>query len=236
MNGVPSKKSKQQIRVLLFSNYQIVLESLKLLIEANGDLAVTGLHSFAENVGRIGSIAHSDIAVVDLSSGDRVEIISDLLRKNPRLRVVVVIAGLDLDSQANALKLGAVGIVQKEQSTKLLLEAIRQTYSGETWLNQVLLSKILERSKSGEKKFDKLLHRSQNGSLTPRELEVIRFIGEGLKNKSIADRLSITEATVRHHLSSIYGKIGVADRLNLVIVAYQTGLLEPAVVLGENLQ
>lgn len=236
MNGESSKKTSKRIRILLFSKYQIVRESLKLLLESNTDLSVTGSHSFVENVGRLTNVGHADVALIDLASGDRVEIISDLLRKNPHVRVVVIIEGVDLDSQANALKLGAVGIVQKEQSPKLLIEAIRQTYSGETWLNQVLLSKILERNKSNDKKSDKFLFRSQADSVTARELEVIRLIGEGLKNKSIAEKLSITEATVRHHLSSIYGKIGVADRLNLVILAYQTGLLAPSGVLGKNVQ
>lgn len=224
----------KRIRVLLISKYQIVRESLKLLIEANRDLTIAGAYSFAENVESLS--AHSDVAVVYLSSDDRVEIISDLLRKIPDLRVVVIVAGVDLDSQANALKLGAVGIVQKEQNPKFLIEAIRQTYSGETWLNQVLLNKILRRGKSNGKNSPKFLSKLDTDSLTVRELEVIRMIGEGLKNKNIAERLFISEATVRHHLSSIYGKIGVADRLNLVIFAYQTGLVKLSEVRDESMR
>jgi DNA-binding NarL/FixJ family response regulator len=226
MNERAHKKPTNPIRVLLVSKYQIVQESLKLLIESTGDLAVAGTLSFTENVKSSTSMDDSDVAVVYLSSGDRVEIISDLLLKIPDLRVVVVIAGVDLDSQANALKLGAVGIIHKEQSPKLLIEAIRQTYSGETWLNQVLLDKILERGKSTGKKSQKFLFRLDIDSLTSRELEVISMIGEGLKNKNIAERLFISEATVRHHLSSIYGKIGVEDRLNLIIFAYKRGLIK----------
>lgn len=236
MSGRSSKFLNKRIRVLLFSKYQIVQESLKLLIESNRDLIVAGTHSFTENVGKLTNIVHSDVAVVYLSSGDRVEIISDLLRKMPDLRVVVVIEGIDLDSQADALKLGAVGIVQKEQSPKLLIEAIRQTHRGETWLNQVLLNKILERGKSASKKAPKYLSQSDTDSLTVRELEVIEMIGEGLKNKNIAERLFISEATVRHHLSSIYGKIGVEDRLNLVIFAYKSGLIKLPEGPGENMQ
>ena len=215
--------SKRPIRVLLIAKYQMVQESLKLLIESNRDVTVTGTHSFTEDVGRSST---ADVAVIYLSSGDRVEIISDLLRRMPGLRVVVLVAGVDLDSQADALKLGAVGIVQKEQSPKLLIEAIRQTYNGETWLNQVLLNKILERDKSIGKKSQKPLFRLDADSLTTRELEVISMIGEGLKNKNIAERLFISEATVRHHLSSVYGKVGVEDRLNLIIFAYKNGLIK----------
>ena len=214
------------IRVLIIAKYEMVQESLKLLIESNKELAVTGTYPFTQNVGKAANIADADVAVLYLSGDDRVEIISDLLRKIPGIRVVVLVAGVDLDSQADALKLGAVGIVQKEQNPKLLMEAIRQTYRGETWLNQVLLNKILERGKLPSKKSLKYSFESDTESLTIRELEVIRMIGEGLKNKNIAERLLISEATVRHHLSSVYGKVGVEDRLNLIIFAYKRGLIE----------
>ena len=225
MNERTSKSSNKPIRVLLISKYQIVQESLKLLIETSRGLTVAGNYSFSENLGKLTQIGPADVAVVYLSTGDRVEIISDLLRKMPGLRVVVIITNTDLDSQASALKLGAVGIVHKEQNPKLLIEAIRQTYNGETWLNQVLLNKILERGQSTGKRSAKKLYQSDVDALTVRELEVIQMIGEGLKNKSIAERLFISEATVRHHLSSIYGKLGVDDRLNLVIFAYQKGII-----------
>lgn len=84
---------------------------------------------------------------MDIARDDRLEMISDLLGKKPGLRVVVIVDGDDLDSQAVALKLGAVGIVEKERSPRMLFEAIRQTYKGETWLNQVLLGKLLERDR-----------------------------------------------------------------------------------------
>lgn len=208
---------------MLVAKYQMVQESLRLLIESNKDLTVTAAQSFSTKSGDLSGVA--DVAVIYLSTGDRVEVISDLLSKMPELRVVVLVAGVDLDAQAEALKLGAVGIVQKEQSPKLLIEAIRQTYNGETWLNQVLLNRILERDKLSSKKAARISDRKETNSLTTRELEVITMIGEGLKNKTIAQRLSISEATVRHHLSSIYGKVGVEDRLNLVILAYQKGLI-----------
>ena len=228
--------SNRSIRVLLISKYQMVQESLKLLIESSRGMAVAGSYSFTEIVGKLASLASADVAVLYLSTGDPVEIISDLLLQMPVLRVVVIITSEDLDSQANALKLGAVGIVHKEQNPKLLIEAIRQTYNGETWLNQVLLNKILEKGKSNGKKSTKTLFPSDIDTLTVRELEVIKMIGEGLKNKNIAERLSISEATVRHHLSSIYGKLGVEDRLNLIILAYQNGIVKLTDFSGQTLQ
>jgi DNA-binding NarL/FixJ family response regulator len=218
--------STRTIRVLLISKYRIVQESLKLLLDSSRGLSVAGSYSFTDCNGNIAQLADADVAVVYVSAGDRVDVISELLDHMPGLRVVLIIESEDLDSQAEALKLGAVGIVHKEQNPKLLIEAIRQTYNGETWLNQVLLNKLLDKGRSTERVWSKNPSQGHLDSLTARELEVIAMIGEGLKNKSIAERLLISEATVRHHLSSIYGKLGVEDRLNLVIFAYQKGLIK----------
>lgn len=226
MNERIHVSANKSINVILISRYQIVQESLKLLIDSSRGLSVAGTFPFGENLDRVTELASADVAVVYISSGDPVEIISDLLQRKPGLPVVLIIASVDLDSQAEALKLGAVGIVHKEQNPKLLIEAIRQTYNGETWLNQVLLNKLLEKGNSKDRASAKNHFQSDTDSLTARELEVVKMIGEGLKNKSIAERLSISEATVRHHLSSIYGKVGVEDRLNLVIFAYQRGIIK----------
>lgn len=170
----------------------------------------------------------SDVGVLYLSDSSQVEIVSQLLKSNPAMRVVVVADGSDLESQAAALRAGAVGIVQKNQNHKFLIEAIRQTYRGETWLNQVLFHRILENGKSSGKRHANGLAAADPDSLTTRELQVIQLIGEGLNNKALAKRLNISEATVRHHLSSIYDKIGADDRVNMVIRAYQKGLLSCA--------
>lgn len=226
MNERIQVSSSKTINVFLVSKYQIVQESLKLMIDSSRGLSVSGTFSFGEDFDDSMELASADVAVVYISTGDRVEIISDLLKKRPGLPVVLIIASSDLDSQADALKLGAVGIVHKEQNPKLLIEAIRQTHNGETWLNQVLLNKLLEKDKSNNKTSARNHFQTDVESLTARELAVVKMIGEGLKNKSIAERLSISEATVRHHLSSIYGKVGVEDRLNLVIFAYQKGIFK----------
>jgi DNA-binding NarL/FixJ family response regulator len=224
MSNHPLKPVNERIRVLIFSKYQIERESLKCLIETNRDLSVAGTSGYAQEMGIVADVPKFDVVVINFSVGDSIEIISDLRTKVPDIRVVVIIDGANLEAQTNALKLGAVGIVQKQQSPKLLLEAIRRTHKGETWLNQVLLNKILQKGTQNGNG-TKSLFQNETDSLTVRELEVINMIGEGLKNKDIALRLFISEATVRHHLSSIYGKVGVEDRLNLVIFAYQKGLL-----------
>ena len=211
-------------RVLILANYELVRRSLNVLIESNKTLEVAGLRTLDDDLQSPAALSKAHVAVVYLSAGERIEVIIELLKTDPELRIVALVSRDDLESQVQAVRLGAVGVVHKEHSTKMLIEAIRQTRSGETWLNQTLLNKILVKGKKpaasngvSEPKYQKL---------TPRELDVVRMIGEGLKNKEIADRLDITDATVRHHLSSIYGKVGVDDRLNLIIRAYEHGLIQ----------
>jgi DNA-binding NarL/FixJ family response regulator len=197
---------------------------MKCLINLNSDLDVLGAYAFDHPMeGVSGADAH--IALVDLTAVDRVEVVADLQLHYPTIRVVVITESGDLECQANALKLGAVGIVHRDQNPKILLEALRQVHRGDTWLNQVLLNRILSNKGSTDRKRLDSLDYCSTDQLTPREREVIRMIGEGLKNRLIAERLFISEATVRHHLSSIYGKVGVEDRLNLVIYAYANGLV-----------
>lgn len=225
MDASFSRQQQFSIRVFLFAEYQMVFESLKHLIDSNRDMKVSSgaRHLDDRDISTYG--AESDVAVVYLSDAVQIEIVSQLVQNNPRIRVVVLAEDGDLESQSNALTLGAVGIVQKNQNPKFLIEAIRQTYKGETWLNQVLLHRILENGKSSGKKPTNARPTDEVDSLTARELQVIQMIGEGLCNKDLAKRLKIREATVRHHLSSIYGKIGVEDRVNLVIFAHKKGLI-----------
>lgn len=220
-----TKSPSPRIQTSIFAHHQLVRECLTSLIENNKDLKVASTCGFIFESKELSKIQGSDIAIIYLEAGDPVEMIKDVLEVNPDVRVVAITDGEDLESSTQALKLGAVGIVRSDQSSKLLIEAIRRAFKGETWLNQALLTNLLRHGDSSAVK-------NSNGKLgpapetiTPREVEVISMIGKGLKSKVIAERLFISEATVRHHLSSIYGKLGVDDRLNLVIYAFEKGLI-----------
>ena len=227
MEDKPNASRRREIRILLICSYKIIAESLKILVEDNADMTVVGSVSCMEEFTERIKAGNFDTVLIYLvgEESETVELISQLLEAHPAARIIIIAGRQDSVSQIRAIQLGAVGIVQKEQNARILIEAIRQTYRGETWINQQLLTKLLgnKTDKSeGSKSWDVL----KADSLTPREKEVIQMIGRGLKNKEIAETLRISEATVRHHLSSIYGKLDVDDRLNLVIYAYQQGLIE----------
>lgn len=225
--NTPFNQSKNKIRVLLITPFQIIHESLKILIEDNSDMCVLDPICNSKKISEEIDLSNLDVGLIYLQDKDveTIEIISRLLDGNSKIRIIVVTNEGDFGNQTRAIQLGAVGIVQKEQNARILIEAIRQTHRGETWINQILLSKLLKgKDSQNNVSRSSLMLKAQN--LTPREKEVIKLIGNGYKNKDIADFLNISEATVRHHLSSIYGKTGVEDRLNLVIYAYQHGLID----------
>lgn len=210
------------IRISIVAHLQLVRECLSSLMQNNPDLQVLTLCGLKSSLLKLEG---SDITVVYLEEHDPVEIIGEILDANPEIKVVAITDGEDLDSSTRALKLGAVGIVRSDQSSKLLIEAIRKAFKGETWLNQALLSNLLKNGDQIGVKRSAGTAGQALETITRREKEVIAMIGNGLKSKVIAERLFISEATVRHHLSSIYGKLGVDDRLNLVIYAFRHGLI-----------
>jgi DNA-binding NarL/FixJ family response regulator len=121
-----------------------------------------------------------------------------------------------------------MGLVRKEQGADVLVQAIEKVHSGEVWLEPTIvmraLAEISGRHSAAAPPVDP--EAAKIARLTPREREVIGLIGEGLYNKDIAERLSISTATVSHHLTSIFDKLDVANRFDLVIYAYRHGLAE----------
>lgn len=218
---------KSKITVILYASYRLILDSLETLISTGQEISVTGSSNSLYEIKNLIREKNPAVAVLCLMENEAasVEIISELQEINPSAKILVVTCSDDIDGHLRAVQLGATGVMYKNQDGRMLLRAIRQIYDGETWFNQKLIARILNGdpqvvSPQSEKNNQKL------DSVTKRELEIIGLIARGLRNKAIAGELYISEATVRHHLSSIYGKLGVEDRLNLVIYAYQNKLIK----------
>ena len=137
---------------------------------------------------------------------------------------MIVTGVLDSELQLRAVRMGAMGIVLKTEPASNMVKAIRKVHSGEVWLRRSMLAAvvtgILRESPTKPADPESL----KIATLTSRELEVITLIGQGMRNKNIGERLFISETTVRHHLTSIFDKLGIADRLELMIYSYQHGL------------
>lgn len=223
INRPRTKSQVDRIRIWVVANPLLVLDCLGFFIKKYKQFELAGSAQIDSDLSALAKKAAADIVVVYLEPGDPVEIIKDLHSKFPNVKIIAITDGTDVDCSMKALNYGAVGIIQAKDGSNSLIEAIKKAHSGETWLNQDLLSNLLEKG-SSKSRNDKI--GPANDSLTPREIEVIAMIGKGYKSKMIAEQLSISQATVRHHLSSIYGKLGVDDRLNLMIYAVETGLVK----------
>jgi two-component system, NarL family, nitrate/nitrite response regulator NarL len=141
-------------------------------------------------------------------------------------RVILLTNGYNLALYRQALRLGVMGLVLKQESEEILIKAIRKVHGGELWLNQVLVMSLLDHTPATTRAKEADPEAARIAALTAREVEVVALIREGLKNKQIAERLFISEATVHHHLTTIYDKLGIAGRLKLLLFAQQYRLAE----------
>jgi DNA-binding NarL/FixJ family response regulator len=169
-----------------------------------------------------------DIALVCLldDEGHHISFIADLAKKAPGVKIIVLSSPNSNLDQPASLKLGVRGIVGANQNVRVLKRAIQQEFEGGVWLQQRLMDQLLNGS-APQNGHNGSRHGSRVHELTKRETEIIELVGYGMNNKAIAKELAISDATVRHHLSSIYGKLHLEDRLNLAIFAYQTKIVTP---------
>jgi DNA-binding NarL/FixJ family response regulator len=133
---------------------------------------------------------------------------------------VLLTAAVGDDEVVEAMKLGAVGLVLKEASPQTLLDGIRRVHRGEQWIERETVTRAFKRVLTREAAVSEA-----EATLTPREIEIVRMVSRGLRNKVIAERLAISEGTVKVHLHNIYEKFGVDGRLELVLCAQEKGLV-----------
>src|SRR5262249_27357698 len=161
---------------------------------------------------------------LDLSGEISVDFLPDLLRVGVSARVVVLTGVPDPELHLRAVRLGAMGVVRKVEAASMLFKAIRKVHAGEFWLNRSMLATIMIEYVHMPSKPKTDPESAKIASLTERELEVVGLLGEGRRNKEIAESLFISERTVRHYLTSIFDKLEVSGRLELMIYSYKHGL------------
>ena len=167
--------------------------------------------------------------MLDLSSaaGRDLELLRRVVEMAGRGRVLVLANTSDRDLSRHVAHLGAMGVVDKDQSVEILVKAITKVHSGEVWFGRATMAGVLRQLGHPDDKASDGEAASRIASLTKREREVIQLLGHGLNPETLAQRLFISETTVRHHLSSILEKLGVRDRFDLVFYAYRHGLSAP---------
>jgi DNA-binding NarL/FixJ family response regulator len=222
------EKSKDPICVLIADDHVVVRAGLRMLIETQPTMKVVGEAGTKNEVLSLASREQPDIILLDiyLGSENSLEFMPELMAKAENARIIILTGFRDKEEHQLAVRLGAMGVVLKDTTPQLMLKSIERVHAGEVWLDRFLTSKLIVSLRGNTRDEKQPEDDSRIGKLTEREHEVLALVGEGLKNKQIADRLYISEITVRHHLTSIFEKLKVSDRLELLIFAYQKGLVK----------
>ena len=214
-------QADSHIRITVLAAHAVVRAGLRYMCNESKNLVMSGEAATTDDA--ISLVRHkpTDVAVVDPDSSDvALHAVAELHAAGVD-RVLVLTGLTDLGAQKRAFELGAVGVVRKDQPEEMLVRAIEKVHSGELWLDGVqtghLLRALLKRRDPEVAKI---------ATLTKREREVIVLIGQGLNNATIAERLFISEATVRNHLTSILRKLELSNRFELAVYAFRNDLVE----------
>jgi len=210
------------ISLVLADDHPIVLDGLRQLFLGEGNFTV--LASCADGEQALAAVrAHRpDVLVLDvrLPRKDGLEVLRELAREHLATRVVLLTAMLDESQLLEAVRLGVSGVILKEMSPHLLVKCVQKVHGGGQWLELNAVFRALNNAMKREAGT-----REVAAALTPRELQVVGMIVKGARNKEIAERLFITEGTVKIHLHNIYEKLTVAGRVELILYAQKRGLL-----------
>jgi len=211
-----------RIRIIVADDHPIVLQGLRHLLERQLDFDVVATCADAATTLEAVREHRPDILVLDLRMPGRggLDVLRALDEVGAECRTVLLTAAVTDAEALEAVRLGAAGLVLKESSPDTLLECIRRVNEGGEWIDRDTASRAVRGTLEREE-----ATRQAAETLTPREIEIVRMVAQGLRNRTIAERLSISEGTVKVHLHNIYEKLGVGGRLELVLCAQQRGLV-----------
>ena len=210
------------IKVMIADDHKMVREGLKKLIEFDGDIRVIAeCGDGADCITKISTVK-PDIVLLDINMPDMngMEVLTSIHGEEIRPRILMLTVHNEIAYLMKALDMGVDGYILKDSDSRELIRAIRCVYEGERFIEPSLIpllnSKLIARDLD-EKKVD---------SLSDREVEVLKLVAGGLLNKEIADRLSISERTVKNHMSNIFRKIDCTDRTQAAVFCIRSGLVD----------
>jgi NarL family two-component system response regulator LiaR len=208
------------IRILIAEDHAVVREGLRLLINSEPGMEVIGQAVDGIEAVQAARALQPDVILLDLVMPRKngIEAIKEIRQENPTARILVLTSFAEDDKVFPAIKAGALGYLLKDSTPQELLQAISETYQGESSLHPVIARKLIRElhQPAGSQPVEE--------ALTERELEVLKFVAQGLPNQEIADKLALSERTVRTHVGNILNKLHLANRTQAALYAVREGL------------
>jgi two-component system, NarL family, nitrate/nitrite response regulator NarL len=222
------------IRVLVIDDQNLFRDGIANLLNSQQGIEVVGC---ADNIGSaVDAIRKltADIALVGwpATSANCHKVFGAIQESKLPTRVIMLVNDDVKEDFLDAVKQGCCGIVPRQTSTELLIKSIRRVHAGEFWLDRMTTADVIRRlarkPATNSNQGARLGLREQGGALSGREREIVILVAQGFKNREMAERMFISEQTVKNHLHNIFDKLGVSDRLELALYAIHHNLHDPA--------
>ena len=211
------------IQVVIADDHAILRDGLRKLLEAEQGFEVVGEAYNGHEAVEVTKRVEPNILLLDLAMPGipGLEVLRELSDKALPTRTIILTANIERDEVVKALQLGARGLVMKESATELLMKAMRTVMAGQYWVGRESVSELIDTLRSrpaatNDPKF----------GLTARELEIVSLVTAGFSNREIAKKCELSQETVKHHLTRIFAKLGVSNRLELALFAITQHLVD----------
>ena len=233
MNGSSSvdTATKSKIRIVVADDHPIFRDGLCRLLAFEDDFEVVAEAQDGREVLDVLQQFDPDVLLLDLRMPnlDGLGALQGLQQAKNKTRVIVLTASEDKNEFVQAMKLGCSGIVLKQTAPDLIVKSIRKVHSGEIWLDSHTTAAVMRQFSPATKPAmprppQTAARRRERRPLSQREREIVALVAQGYKNKEMAEKMFISEQTVKNHLHNIFDKLGVSDRLELALYAIHKGL------------
>lgn len=210
------------MKILLCDDQAVIRDGLEMLLTLEKDMLVVGSASDGAEAIELAAQKQPDLILMDLKMPgvNGIEATRDIHARFPRIKILVLTTYDDDEWVFDAIRAGASGYLLKDTPRQKIIEAIRGTMAGKSFLDPAVAGKLMNQIASNQKQPASILAEK----LTDRELDILRLIAKGFNNSDIAGQLHLSEGTVRNHVSAILEKLGVSDRTQAAVIAIQHGL------------
>ncbi len=218
-------KDKKKIRIVIADDHAIFRDGLKKLLSLERDLDVIGEAEDGQQTVELVKKLQPDILLLDLKMPvmNGLAALEQIHDRVKTTRVIVLTASEHEEEVVEAVRLGTAGVVRKQSATDMLIKSIRKVAGGEVWLDSRLTAAVLREFSEPPP----APREQPKNLLSGREREIVGLVCQGFRNKEIAEKMFISEQTVKNHLHNIFDKLGVSDRLELALYAIHKKLNDP---------